>query len=385
MVDAARLKDSFARVAANGDRVTLYFYSTLFLSYPDTREMFPTSMAGQRDRLFAALGRVVSDVDNLDALVPYLRQLGRDHRMFAVLADHYPAVGEALLATLAKFLGDEWTDDLAAEWTAAYGVVSDVMMRAAADAEATSPPWWNGEVVAHQRRSLDVAVLQVRPDYALPFRPGQSVRVETRLRAKEWRYYSPANAPRPDGTIELHVAHVDGGQVSPALISQVQVGDMLRLGAPIGTGLDLDRSRGGDLLLIAGGTGLAPLKALVEQVAASGGDRRVHLVCGARRVSDLYDLSSLDRMARAYPWLTVTAAVSDEPAPAPHDGTAVDVALRLGSWTGHHVYVCGSAEMVSGTGDALARSGVPADRIHVEDYTASAPAGVPAIQTQPVR
>src|SRR5688572_21828984 len=105
-MDTARLRASFAKVASAGDEAPLYFYSHLFLSHPETRAMFPVSMMRQRDRLFAALGRVVTNVDDLDALVPMLQQLGHDHRKFGTLADHYPAVGSSLLATLEHFAGD---------------------------------------------------------------------------------------------------------------------------------------------------------------------------------------------------------------------------------------------------------------------------------------
>jgi hemoglobin-like flavoprotein len=104
-LDVQRLKDSFARVAMHGDAVPLFFYSDLFLRHPETRELFPVSMAAQRDRLVHALARIVSDVDHLDALRGYVQDLGREHRKFGAVAGHYPAVGTSLLATLAHFKG----------------------------------------------------------------------------------------------------------------------------------------------------------------------------------------------------------------------------------------------------------------------------------------
>ncbi len=209
-MDVPRLKQSWSLVAAHGDQVPLYFYSTLFLAYPETRQMFPTNMAGQRDRLVTALGHIVSQVDQVDRLVGFLQDLGVDHRKFAVRAEHYPAVGEALLATLRHFLADQWTDELAQDWTAAYGLVAQVMTEAAQAAEATSPPWWAAEVVGHERRAFDVAVLTLRPQYLLPFTAGQSIGV-SHPAVRSWRYYSPANAPRADGTVELHVRAAPGG------------------------------------------------------------------------------------------------------------------------------------------------------------------------------
>jgi hemoglobin-like flavoprotein len=104
-MDTAALKGSWAKVAAAGDGVPLYFYSHLFLSHPEVRSMFPIQMSGQRDKLVAALGAVVSSVDELDKVVPLLEQLGRDHRRFAVITEHYTAVGASLLAMLKSSSG----------------------------------------------------------------------------------------------------------------------------------------------------------------------------------------------------------------------------------------------------------------------------------------
>jgi hemoglobin-like flavoprotein len=119
-LDPGCLRDSFARVAMHGDAVALFFYSDLFLRHPETRELFPVSMAAQRDRLLNALGRVVAEADRLEELAHFLPDLGRDHRKVGALADHYGPVGESLPATLAHFSGPDWTRELAAEWTAAY-------------------------------------------------------------------------------------------------------------------------------------------------------------------------------------------------------------------------------------------------------------------------
>jgi hemoglobin-like flavoprotein len=194
-VDIPAMRVNFAKAAATGDEAPLYFYSHLFLSHPEVRQMFPVSMAHQRDRLFSALGEVVARVDDLDALVPILQQLGRDHRKFGTLAAHYPAVGASLLATLEHF-DDHWTPELAKDWTEAYTLVADVMVVAAGEA-AGQPAWWDADVVAHERRTLDVAVLQVRPHARYDYRAGQSVSLESDLRPRLWRYFSPANAPRP--------------------------------------------------------------------------------------------------------------------------------------------------------------------------------------------
>ncbi|GAA4735847.1 FAD-binding oxidoreductase [Modestobacter marinus] len=369
-MDIPAMRASFGKAAAHGDQVPLWFYSHLFLTHPETREMFPVSMATQRDRLFAALGEVMSRVDDLDALVPILQQLGRDHRKFGALAAHYPAVGASLLATLEHF-DDEWDEELAASWTEAYGLIADVMI-GAADEVTDQPAWWEAEVVAHERRTLDVAVVHVRPRTPLEYLPGQAISLEIDQRPRLWRWYSPANAPRPDGVLELHVKARDGGPVSSALVRLTQVGDVLRLGPPVGH-LSLDTGSDRDLLLVAGGTGLAPVKAIVDQVARHGPPRRVDLFVGARTEDAFYDRADLRRLEQEHPWLTVTPAVSQEKGSPSEHGDIGDVVLRHGPWNSRDVYVAGNPAMIEDTVTRLLHSGVPMARIRTEVFAPSRP------------
>ncbi|SCL32315.1 Ferredoxin-NADP reductase [Micromonospora rhizosphaerae] len=366
-MDAARLKESWSLVAAHGDQVPLYFYSTLFLAHPETRQMFPTNMAGQRDRLVTALGHIVSNVDQVDRLVGFLRDLGADHRKFAVRAEHYPAVGEALLATLRHFLGDQWTDELAQDWSAAYGLVSQVMIEAAQAAEAVNPPWWVAEIVGHERRAFDVAVLTLRPQWLLPFTPGQSIGV-SHPAVRSWRYYSPANAPRADGTVELHVRAAPGGAVSSRLVYGCAVGDKIHLAAPVGDRLTLWPTGPADLLLLASGTGWAPLKSLVEQVAVEGSRRRVDLYVGARSRTEFYDNDAIDKLAASYPWLTVTYVAGADFHRPGEFVQPVDRALADGDWRSRHVYICGSDEMVAHSLTSLQRAGYRDGQLHHEGF-----------------
>lgn len=369
-MDIPAMRANFAKAAATGDEAPLYFYSHLFLSHPETRAMFPVSMAHQRDRLFAALGDVVARVDDLDALVPILQQLGRDHRKFGTLAAHYPAVGASLLATLEHF-DDQWSPELAKDWTEAYTLVAEVMI-AAADEAAEQPAWWDADVVGHDRRTIDVAVLQVRPRARYDYLPGQSVSLESDLRPRLWRYYSPANAPRPDGLMELHVKARDGGPVSSALVRRVGVGDVLRLGPPVGhLALDPDSDR--DLLLVAGGMGLAPLKAMIDQVARNGPERRVDLFVGFRTEDQIYDRVELQKLADENPWLTVTYAVSEDKVSALEHGDVGDVVLRHGPWTSREVFVAGPAPMVEDTVSRLLQHGVRRERMSSEVFAPSRP------------
>jgi NAD(P)H-flavin reductase/hemoglobin-like flavoprotein len=371
-VDERRLKESFERVGAHGDEVALFFYSHLFLSHPELRDMFPVPMSAQRDRLLNALGRIVSDVGNVDSLVPFLKDLGRDHRKFGVMPEHFPAVGASLLASLTHFSGSAWNAQLAADWAAAYGVIADVMIGAAAEDEH-NPPWWDATIIGHERRTCDIAVLKVATRQPMPYLPGQSVAMEIERRPRLWRLFSMANAPRPDGTLDFHIRIIDGGQVSGALVHDPGIGSALRLGPPVGA-LRLDTRSERPIVMVAGGTGLAPLKAILEHLATIRREPpRTHLIFGARTAADLYDLADLEKMAARSLWLTVTPAVWAEPAslergPRAEHGTVSDVLARLGTWRDHDAYVCGSSAMVAATASRLRALGTPPERIFVEDF-----------------
>jgi len=366
-VDPAALKSNFASVAGHGDDVAMYFYSHLFLTHPEIRSMFPLSMTEQRDRLFGALVRIVTHVDRLGELEPYLADLGRDHRKFGALTEHFPAVHEALLATMAHFSGPAWTDALAANWTAAYHLVAGAMIGAADDAATREPAWYDGEIVDVDRRSFDLAVLRVRTDEVVPYRAGQSIALQaTALRPRIWRPFTPAS--RPGGhEFDLHVRAIDGGTLSTALVRTARPGEPVRLGSPYGR-LSLDPAGYRPLLMIAGGTGLAPMKAMVEQLAVGGG-WPTHLFHGFRTGREAYDQQWLDAAAAEHhAWLTVRTAASDDDRWARPHGRIGELAAAEADWTGHDVCVCGSPEMVEGTVKALVSQGVSEDRIAFEEF-----------------
>jgi len=373
-LDVVRLRESFAHVATHGDEFPLFFYSDLFIKHPEARELFPVSMAAQRGHLVDALVKIVSQVDSVEDLTAFLQGLGRDHRKFGAVDEHYDAVGASLLATLEHFSGPAWTPELAADWKAAYELIGSVMTAAAhADEQQLRPPWWRGTVVAYERRTFDVSVLFVRPEPRMDYLPGQSVAIECPSRPKLWRYYSMANAPRRDGLLEFHIRLIDGGAVSMALTGSTIADTELRLGPPVGALTLSQPVSGRDLLLVAGSTGLAPLKAILDQVAALQQPPRVHLFFGARTADGLYDLDSLEKMAAQYSWLTFTPAVSADSKFAGETGSLPDVVARHGDWSEHDAYLAGPTEMVQEAVDRLASAGMAQEQIHTEDFGWSEP------------
>jgi NAD(P)H-flavin reductase/hemoglobin-like flavoprotein len=370
-MDASSLQRSWDRVARHGEQVPLYFYSHLFVSHPEVRPMFPLSMSNQRDKLVSALGRVVSHAGELQDDAVFLQHLGRDHRKYAVIAEHYDAVGASLCATLKHFLGSEWDEELAAHWTAAYQVIARIMVEAAETSSESSPDWWDAEVLRVERRTMDLTLLTVRPRRPFQFLPGQSVSMEIPQRPRLWRYFSPANAPRRDGSIDLHVQQIDGGQVSPTVVRSLKAGDPVKLGAPVGERLTRRHHDERDLLMVAGGTGLAPLLAVLEQIdhewERSRTAPRVHLLHGVRMPWHLYDRPRLRELARKRSWFDYTEVVSDDPSYPGTRGKVGTVAARQALY-GRTAMVCGGPQMVAHTLELLTATGMQPEDIKYEHF-----------------
>jgi NAD(P)H-flavin reductase/hemoglobin-like flavoprotein len=361
------IRTSFELVEPVADELAKHFYAVLFARAPETRDLFPANMEIQRSRLLRALVHVVQMVDRPAELTPFLQQLGRDHRKFGVIARHYNAVGVALLSAIQHYAGPAWTPQVASAWTEAYGVVSNAM-RVAAEGEQ-GPASWLGRVVAHRRVSWDVAMIQVQTGAPIPYRPGQYLSVETPRRPRLWRYLSPANAPREDGVIEFHVRAVERGWVSRAIVAHTQRGDTWRIGPPMGR-MAVNRQSGRNVLMVAGGTGMAPIKAILEDMARYGENPRTEVFLGGRNFHDLYDLTSLRQMSYSNPWLNVVPVVEDDDGGSGAEkGTLADVVTRYGAWADHDVIVCGSPAMIRATVSRMLVAGTPLDQIRYDPFT----------------
>ncbi|MFB4311365.1 globin domain-containing protein [Actinomadura sp. GTD37] len=384
------VKECFARLEADPAGATGFFYGRLFAAEPQLRALFPPAMGHQHDRFFHALLRIVWNQDNPDELVGHLDRLGRHHRKYGVQREHYAAVGAALTATLRLFAADVWTAETGDAWTAAYRHAADTMIAAAERDAAQAPPWWAAEVTGHDRRAPDLAVLTLRPERPLPYAAGQHVGVQTARWPREWRPYSIANAPRPDGTLRLHVRARPGGWVSGALVRRTAPGDTVLLGPAEGA-MTLDPDSRRDLLLIGGGTGLSPMKALAEEAAGSG--RGVRLLVAARTAGDLYDLPDLRLLESARPRLRVIPVLSRSPGGSALSGHVPDVLPGLlDDAGGLSAFVAGPAPLVRGTVAALQRLGVPLQHVHHDLLAADAPvtsrrapAGTPSSPRPPDR
>jgi methyl-accepting chemotaxis protein len=132
------LQDSVKLLEPQAEVLTAAFYQQLFEKFPQVKPLFKnTDIEKQGKMLMAAINLVVKNVDKPDVLDNALNSMGKKHQVYGALPEHYQAVAETLLAVLADFSGDVWTDDLQNAWTDALNLVAEKMIEAY-DAEDTS-------------------------------------------------------------------------------------------------------------------------------------------------------------------------------------------------------------------------------------------------------
>ncbi len=126
---------SFEKVEPIADKAAELFYGRLFEIAPEVKPLFKSDMTEQGAKLMKMIGIAVRGLNNLDAIVPAVQQLGRNHKGYGVKEEHFAPVASALLWTLEQGLGDAWNEDLKAAWTEAYVILSTTMIDAMKEEE----------------------------------------------------------------------------------------------------------------------------------------------------------------------------------------------------------------------------------------------------------
>lgn len=121
------VQTSFKKVVPIAGTAADLFYDRLFEIAPPVRALFPSDLADQKVKLMAMLGTAVTNLHQIDTILPAVKALGERHKGYGVTADHYVSVGAALLWTLEKGLGPDFTPETKAAWTEAYTAIAGVM------------------------------------------------------------------------------------------------------------------------------------------------------------------------------------------------------------------------------------------------------------------
>lgn len=197
----------------------------------------------------------------------------------------------------------------------------------------------------------DVMLVELRlpASERLQFLPGQYIEIV--LKGGRRRAFSLANAPHDDACLQLHIRHAPGGLFTDQVFSTLKERDMLRINGPHGS-FFLREDSDKPMLLVAGGTGFAPIKSIVEHAIAENSSRPIDVYWGGRRRSDLYLWSVAERWATEQVNIRCIPVLSEETAEhetwCGRSGLVHQAAMQdFPDLSGHQVYVCGSPAMVA--------------------------------------
>jgi len=210
--------------------------------------------------------------------------------------------------------------------------------------------------------------LKLPSNERLQFLPGQYI--DFLLKDGRQRSFSLANAPENDALLELHIRHVPGGFFTDQVFGSMKVKDILRIKGPLGSFFLRESDK--PILFLAGGTGFAPIKSILEHAFHHGIDRQMVLYWGAKSLPDLYLPRLPGEWQQAHPHFTFIPVLS---APRPEDawpgrtGLVHEAILAdFADLSGYEVYACGAPPMIDAARrDFLAR-GLPEDAFYADSF-----------------
>jgi CDP-4-dehydro-6-deoxyglucose reductase len=231
-------------------------------------------------------------------------------------------------------------------------------------------------VATMEKLAPDVVVitLQLPANETLKFRAGQYI--EFMLKDGKRRSYSLASPPEQDQPLALHIRHLPGGLFTDQVFSTMKERDILRFEGPMGTFFVRDDSDK-PMVLLASGTGFAPIKAIVEHLRAQGSQRAMTLYWGGRRPQDLYMDALCREWAATLPNFSYVPVISGAQPEDNWQGRSgyvhQAVIADLPDLSGYQVYACGAPVMVeSAKTDFVTRCGLPEEEFYADAFTTEA-------------
>ena len=234
-------------------------------------------------------------------------------------------------------------------------------------------------VSALERASHDVMVLRLQLPASDAFQYHAGQYVEFLLRDGDRRSYSMANAPHTQSaqpSLELHVRHMPGGKFTDHVFGAMKEKDILRIEGPYGS-FFLREDSTKPMVLLASGTGFAPIKAIIEHMQFKGITREATLYWGGRRPADLYQSAWIEAKLAEMPNLRYVPVVSNalpDDAWTGRTGFVHEAVLQdLPDLSGHEVYACGAPIVIdSAKRDYLAHAGLPEEAFFADSFTSAA-------------
>ena len=284
----AIVKSTIPAIAATGPKLTAHFYDRMFKQHPELKDIFNMthqSNGSQREALFNAVCAYATHIETPEALISAVEKIAQKHASLNIKPEHYPIVGENLLAAIDELLnpGQEVLD----AWGKAYGVLADIFINREAEIyrqNADKTGGWEGlrefRVAAKQAQSDVITSFEFVPVDGQPvadYRPGQYITIyinDDSLTNQEIRQYSLTTAPN-GRSYRIAVKREDNGVVSNYIHQNLNEGDIVHLAPPCGDFfIDIDNKT--PVTLISAGVGLTPMLSMLNSLTQEGHEAQVN-------------------------------------------------------------------------------------------------------------
>ena len=291
------IKSTVPVLEVHGTTITTVFYKNLFEAHPELLNIFNHTnqkKGRQQNALANTVLAAAKYIDQLETILPAVKQIAQKHRSLIVKPEHYPIVGEYLLAAIKEVLGNAATEEILQAWGEAYGVIAGVfinMEKEMYDQASNQNGGWADfkpfTVVKKVRESEVITSFYLKPadGGAVPsYLPGQYLTVRIEIQGEQYlfnRQYSLSDAPgkeyfRISVKKEKNQVSPDG-RVSNHLHDAIQVGDSIEATVPAGD-FTLDLKKQSPIVFLSGGVGITPFMSMIHSLADLQSERDVQLV-----------------------------------------------------------------------------------------------------------
>ncbi|MDF2960151.1 MAG: nitric oxide dioxygenase [Paenibacillus sp.] len=388
------IKSTVPVMEVHGTAITKRFYELLFSGYPELLNLF--NHANQKQgRQQAALANAVYaaavHIDNLEAILPVVKQIGHKHRSLGVKPEHYPIVGSTLLTAIKDVLGDAATEEILSAWGRAYEVIADAFIGVEHELYVQAehqPGGWNGLrrfiVERKVEESEVITSFYLVPEDGKPipsYEPGQYISVQLDIHGESHthiRQYSLSDAPgKPYYRITVKredaAESKSAGVVSTYLHREVQAGGELWISPPAG---DFTLQAGTKpVVLISGGVGLTPMISMLNTLVEAKSERSVTFIHAALNGRTHAMRAHVNELTQKHPqlqsyWCYQNPTEADRASGGYNKEGFIDLAWLQSVTPGPEssFYFCGPVPFMKTVYRALKEWGVSGDNMHYEFF-----------------
>lgn len=383
------IKSTVPVLEVHGVAITTNFYQKLFTNHPELLNIFNhtnQSQGRQQEALANMVYQAAKHIDQLEAVLPAVIQVAHKHRSLGIKPEHYPIVGENLLAAIKDVLGDAATDEIIQAWADAYGVIADVFISIEADMYKDTKEQDNGwidfkpfTVVDKVEESDVITSFYLKPadcSEVPTYEAGQYITVRIQVPGEKYasnRQYTLSCAPGNEYfriSVKKEAEFDPNGKISTYLHDQIEVGQQLDVSAPAGEFV-LNQDHEAPIALISGGVGVTPMMSMLETLVQAKTDRKVSFIHSARNENvhafKVTAMELVEKLADGELVIGYEKPLQDE---GVHQFTGfITEEILAEKITADTVcYVCGPVPFLQNVVNMLTKLGVDPTQVHFEFF-----------------